>query len=283
LFGQIGFAPYYGDFLKQNYVIAVGIGIIKVYSLQVISLTYTLPFTIVYLITTKNKRNLFDIAVMMVSSLAALFSLIRGIIGSTSIGMLLAFFLRRNKTNYFKWIFISAIIVGIIIFSLQIFFNSIGEKPLKYLGEIASSVNFSTNNSNLTRRDQANFLYNKIKDHPLFGYGIGANDKNYANEAHRTSNFELQYMKILYEVGIIGFLLNFQLVFWAYKKSFKLIKLNEGLLYLLPTLSAFTAALIYNAFNPLLSQFSPMFMFFHLFYVLNSKIKHNEISHTLYL
>jgi hypothetical protein len=274
ILGELYRLPLYkGDFLNQDYTLAFGSDKIKIYALHLNSLTYLIPF-VAYRTFYNIGNRLINITSLFLGILACIISLRRGIIFSALFAVLFTYFLqiKHFKIPLFKLVLFSAVIIAILVS----YINFTGSDITEYKSELTSSFDFQNNRSNNIRKEQGIFLIDKIIDKPLLGYGIGAHDNNYTRSETNPANFELQYLKLMFGTGIIGFIINALLTLIAFYYSVKLTRQNsDHYKIIIPVFAAWLSALIYNMSNPLLSQFSPLFMYFHLFYILNV-ILHEE-------
>jgi len=266
---------YFGDFLKQNYDISDHYDRYKVYAVHLNILAYTIPFCIFKVLLEKKKRT-FVIFVLIISGIAALISLRRGIILSAALGTIFSMFI---ITKYITKLLLNGlIIIGGVLLMLSIYFYTLNLDSQKYTDEILSSIDFSENTGNVIRKEQYNFLTDKISEKPLFGYGLGANDPGHVRDNNNPAHFELGYIKMIYASGLIIFLLNLSFTFWGIVKSRELIyKSKEYTRIIAPALAGMISLLLYNITNPIFAMYSYMFCYFYLFYLINIYYKSNNM------
>lgn len=266
---------YFGDFLEQNFQIPKDVNIIKVYALNVLSYFYLLPYFIIdFIYSFKNKKiNKFKLINLLLTLIAVLITLRRGTIVASIFSTIIVLYLMvKNKLVFIKYliiIFISIVFTMVFAFSLNK-----NTSVQRFKQELVSSFNFKVdrqkNRSNTIRTEQFQKLYSAWLEKPVFGHGLGAYFKNYRRSKTDPSNFELQYMKILYNTGLIGFLIISVFYITILISAYKTVKYNLSIhKFIFPALAGNLCVVISNAFNPLLTQLSILFTFFHLIYILN--------------
>ncbi|MBN2286924.1 MAG: O-antigen ligase family protein [Tissierellales bacterium] len=254
--------------MRQDYFVAASYSNAKIYALHLNSLTYLIPY-VFFKTLNKDGKQIINLIALIMGSLTALLSLRRGIILSAIIGTVLTIIITVKFRNIKITKVLAISFISIVAIFVLFHFSNVDIE--KYFDAITSSFDFSNNRSNTIRTEQFSYLIDKIKDNPIFGHGIGAYDPNYYRSESNPANFELQYIKMIFASGFLGFFLNLAFVTSAFYSTLKLYRRSDfHRKMLLPALAAWIATLVYNASNPLITQLGPYFMFFHIFYIINS-------------
>ena len=276
-FARINVTSYFlGDFLHQGYDVGFKNMRYKIDGVHLSVLTYTVPFLIIKFWHNKpiNKINAIG---LLLAGMATLISLRRGIILSSFISVLLIMIVINPQKR--RYIIKYATLILIFMFMLNIYFTRTGVNSLEYINVIKSSTDFNENRSNLLRKEQAYFLFDRIKENPIFGHGLGANDKRHIRSFENPAHFEIGYLKMIYASGLFLFIINCVFFLWGFKKAISLIKISRHLSNnISPVLAGWIAVIIYNATNPIFSQFSYLFMYFHIFYLINIFKNYDSIN-----
>ena len=110
------------------------------------------------------------------------------------------------------------------------------------------------------RSSQLTSLYNGFSEAPLLGSGVGGS-VDVIRSLERPWLYELSYMQLLFNGGVIGFLLVFGLIFIYYIKSIKSIKnFNSHKIEAISLLTGLICFCIGNASNPYFSGFDSLFI-----------------------
>ena len=120
-----------------------------------------------------------------------------------------------------------------------------------------------------TRIEQIEDLIDTWLEKPILGWGTGAEAKN-ISRSNVLGTYEITYLAMLMQRGIVGLVIYFCMIGWIYIKSFGVIKQNAEykleMLYVIVGLSGF---LIANATNPYLQSFDKLIALFLPFLILN--------------
>lgn len=118
--------------------------------------------------------------------------------------------------------------------------------------------------SNYLRKEQYEALRDGWLESPIFGKGLGAAaDKSVRDEAAPWA-YELSYMALIFQTGIIGIVIYSGSIIWIFYKSIKIIKVKDPLTVFLlaPQIVALSCFLIVNASNPYLAKFDYLWVVF---------------------
>lgn len=169
---------------------------------------------------------------------------------------IIIFFLRlvKIKIHLSKFILPTILVFSLIAISFSIL--SLDKKFI--LDRLESSFEFNNPDaiSNYLRKEQSDALIHGWLDSPILGHGLGATAKGSIRDPNAPWSYELSYWALLFQTGILGFLIYLFSVIWIFIKSILVMKKNQSTIYLLiPQLVALFCFLIVNASNPYLAKF----------------------------
>ena len=140
-----------------------------------------------------------------------------------------------------------------------------------FANQLSSVADFAENQSNIERRLQFNALYQGIKDSPFFGQGAGA-AASYSRSQEMPWAYELYYMSIAFQYGLLGFLLYSALIgvqlIWLINR----VRINGRASFEFSYLAGFLAFLFASFTNPYLGKFDSMWMIFVLYALMNDRM-----------
>jgi len=100
-------------------------------------------------------------------------------------------------------------------------------------------------------------------EHPLIGSGLGATLNDFKRSDTQPWSYELTYVALLFQTGLVGVLIYGSAIFWIFHKGIYLMRTVPGAAaYLLPTLSALFCFLLANGTNPYIFQFDYLWAIF---------------------
>ncbi len=102
------------------------------------------------------------------------------------------------------------------------------------------------------RADEARRLLDAWREAPLFGHGLGARIDGYARSTSSPWSFELQYHAWLFVGGVVGVVLLVVALGWGWRLIRVAAARTRDLPMLVASVSAATAMLIVNAYDPFL-------------------------------
>jgi len=121
---------------------------------------------------------------------------------------------------------------------------------------------FNLDTGAILRREQFFALLQGWMDNPLLGAGLGAGVESSIRSAE-TWQYELFYVLLLFQTGVIGFIIYSASVVWIYWMGFKMIRSGEYLgLCMIPVLVGTSCFLIASATNPYLGTFCGLWPIF---------------------
>jgi hypothetical protein len=282
----LGLIPEFGFMQYLNSVTfstedEVGIGLNEGFSGVLIpsinSLIFLLPYTIAALSCFKptDKRNKPDrffmwIALVLGISLALLCGrrALWVVIALTAIFIIILNYF-QSKTNKEKYMILTikrGIFIILIFIGTFIYFQQVTEINLAGLIEhLSEGFNFGAyaDQSSSLRRDQFIALIAGWEDSPLLGAGLGTYAPGCIRSITRPWSYELYYIALLYQTGIIGLMVYGAGIFWIFFMGLKIIK-EGGVLGQLMTSSlvGLMAILISSATNPYIDRFDGLWVIF---------------------
>jgi len=112
---------------------------------------------------------------------------------------------------------------------------------------------------------------------PILGYGHGAGVATSVRSSEAPWTYELTYIALLFQVGILGFLIYFFAILWYLVKSIILVRVDRSTAFLiLPLLVGSIEFLIASATNPYLLKFDYLWTIFFSVAVLNFYLLHRK-------
>lgn len=150
---------------------------------------------------------------------------------------------------------IIALIIGVVIF-------------LQYAENISAmsaieSVFSGGDYGDSKRIEQFNHLLAAWADSPVIGAGLGASVPGYIRSEETPWSYELTYMALLFQTGLLGFFAYAAAVAWIFWRGLIILRSADEMgLYMLPLLVGLSCFLIANASNPYLMTFDYMWVIF---------------------
>jgi O-antigen ligase len=137
--------------------------------------------------------------------------------------------------------------------------------------ESSFAFNDPTAESNYLRKEQFDALVNGWKESPLLGAGLGASAKGSVRDNDAPWAYELSYWALLFQTGIVGFLIYTASIIWMIVKSISIIRKNKDASFMLaPQMVSLVCFLIINASNPYLAKFDYLWTIFFPIATLNA-------------
>ena len=240
------------------------------------SMVILLPFFISSLFFPKRGSGRMHIFLIVLLSLfLAVLAGRRGLLVSMIAGPAIAFLLTINRshnlvkakeTSSWGWLLL---VVLTILTCLYLMFEWAGaEDSAKMLGSI---FNFTEDKSNLDRVYQFHSLMRGIYDAPMFGHGAGA-AADYIRSNEMPWAYELTYIAIIFQYGLIGFVLYALGIVFLCWHLISSSKNNGRASFEYYYLSSFISVVIVNATNPYITAFDSMWMIFIPYAIVNAKL-----------
>lgn len=189
------------------------------------------------------------------------------------------FIKNKKKANYIK-LFLKNIIIIFLLFSfLMIYF--IKTYDLNFVGGTVKNISIIWEDnpdspSVIERQIQAKILVEEWSKSPILGAGHGA-AASYIRSDKMSWAYELFYLALLFQVGLLGFIGYLSGVLWIYLKAFSIIKINDKeSFYLFPVMVGMTIFLLGSASNPYLINFDAMWVIFLPLAIINNYLLANS-------
>ena len=284
-----GFLPVYDMYAGETPGISLSEGNIEISLPATTSLMFAVPSLVSLYLLTKEKRlipviSLSIIAIVFISRRALLLNVL--ITPFICLAISVFFLEKKYVRSLFKSIYSMYIVA--IIFCLFIFIG------LSYFGifdfieffnMIIEGFDFSGQNSvdpgAQIRAEQFTLLIKSWSEKPFLGWGYGSVSQYIIRSDQTPFIYELSYIALLFQTGILGFLSYISFIFWIYYKFCKLrkvVSLMENY-YNISILVGLTTFLLANATNPYLYAFDHMWTLFFPLLIINSIIlkKHKHV------
>jgi hypothetical protein len=117
--------------------------------------------------------------------------------------------------------------------------------------------------SNYLRKEQYDALINGWKENKLIGAGLGASAKGSIRDEKSPWAYELSYIALLFQVGIVGVIIYVISIFWIIYESIIMCRNNHYfVVFLLPQIAGLICFLLVNASNPYLLKFDYLWVVF---------------------
>lgn len=181
--------------------------------------------------------------------------------------------------NLKKSIYIlTSICLAIFIF-LKLSFNN--ERIIK---EFKSSFEINTNiESKDLRAQQYHALINEWKNNIIIGKGLGSSSKAIIRDPKMPWSYELTYIAILFQTGILGFSIYLISTLWIVYISIKICKKDKQYSpILIPQITALICFLLINFTNPYLLKFDYLWVLFLPIFSINQIKLENEKNNIFY-
>lgn len=239
------------------------------------SLLFLVPFLITYLLLQifkeENVKVFWVIAALLLSIMAVIITARRALILNLLLAPVLIYFFLRIanfrlsksvKTGLFKLfgMFLISLTFGIFILVKYDFLNL---SPLiELFAKGFDMSNTSDDEGSSIRGLQSSGLIRSWMDYPILGSGLGSASEYVIRSEATPWVYELSYLTLLFQTGIVGFIIYMSLLYWIFYKGLVLIKSNDKFIFLLPSLVGSFCFLLGNASNPYLIAFDHMWAIF---------------------
>lgn len=183
---------------------------------------------------------------------------------SPFITLIFKYFLPRkdSKLNRKKLIrtFVGLILILFGIYIYLYFFYGFNLQSL--IKMFLEGFDFQHSGGAIARKAQFYALLEGWSKYPLFGAGHGAG-VSYLRSTKQPWSYELYYVVLLYQTGLIGFLAYSSGLIWMFWKGIRIIRSGHSLgVHILPVLVGTACFLVGNATNPYLGKFDYMWVIF---------------------
>lgn len=242
---------------------------------SIASVIFMLPFFMLdYILSNKNKtlNASMIIAMCLITFLSGRRAIYLSLIMSFLFVIFILLFWKRVK---FFDLICKFIPVTLLVLIFAILAKILGYFSLDmFVNDISSIFNFSTDDSNIERANQFEALMDGFYQNQFFGNGAGA-AASYSRSAEQPWAYELFYVSILFQYGLLGFMFYFLgIMFLLYNLIYMALVepcRDEGSRFLFCFLAGFVAFLISTATNPYLGKFDYMWVVFIPMAILNCR------------
>lgn len=239
------------------------------------SLFFLIPFLVSYFLLQNFKKDkikpVYIITTLVLSIAATIVTARRALILNLLISpALILIFLKLSKVRLLKAdkikilkLFIGFLVIVLVGCAILIKYEILNLNPLITLFKDGFDFSKSSQDvGSIARADQSVGLIHSWRDYPILGSGLGSASE-YVNRSEATPwVYELSYLTLLFQSGIIGLLIYFGLLFWIFYKGIMLIRLNTEFSFIIPSLVGCFCFLLANASNPYLIAFDHMWTIF---------------------
>lgn len=245
--------------------------VIRFVSRQVHMFLLVTPFLISGMILDKNKiRKIIYFVILIPIGLSVIISQTRGTWVSILVAILFAVFLSlfarlKGQRRILSFSFTLLTLVVILFLSLN-FIGKMSKAKLEFVETRVESLSvLESDHSLLMRANSYLTVFEKIKQHPWFGNGLGDSATYlFFGQYSTQNNVDSTYLTILWKMGFVGLIPFLILYFLLLKKAFFIYGLTQDIFlkaFSIGILSAFVAFLILGTISPILvtSRFNFLF------------------------
>ena len=278
-FGLIPEYWFFNAFESQDQVVTFGEGLIEIRVAGLTSIAYLVPFMFAsVLVYSREAFGMKKIWLWAALALQLALTLMSGkralliIIGiAPVIVLLLRQFLPTVMKSRSKW-HTQKILLGILLIPTGLLYYLAAYhdfSPSRIPEMIAEGVSFTAGGSAYSRYQQFWALLNGWSEHPFMGAGHGTS-VSYIRSDTMPWAYELFYLAILYQTGLVGFCLYAGGIIWIYWMGIRIIRQGGFLAPIaLSNLAGMTGVLIANGTNPYLVRFDGLWGIFLSIAVIN--------------
>lgn len=282
-----GFLPVYDMYAgTEGSGLMINDGNIEMSIPAATSLIFIVPSIISFYLLTKKKRL---VPIILLAFIAVLLTSRRALLLSVVVTPIIClvfstFFLRRKSLQFLRRQIFSMYLISSVFFLLAfIILARLHVFDFKvFYSMILEGFDFSGNNSTdqgaAIRANQFTLLIKSWSDKPFFGWGYGSVSEYIIRSDETPFIYELSYVALLFQTGIVGFVIYMSLIFWIFYKFYKL-RNNIDLMtnkYNVSILVGLTSFLLANATNPYLYAFDHMWTLFYPLLIINTLVIQNN-------
>jgi hypothetical protein len=198
-------------------------------------------------------------------------SLRRGIMLSVALGplfiaLLVAFLPRPERAHAAQSLAVLvAILVVLTVIAALVAHFRYGWTPDNMFTFIKAGFDFQTSHEPgaVARSQQFKSLIDAWTGSPIIGSGVGAAGASYVRDPSQPWAYELSYVALLYQTGVLGLALYASGMGWIFWTAIRMIRSGHPLgLQVFPVLVGTMAFLVGNATNPYLAKFDYLWVIF---------------------
>ena len=239
-------------------------GYVSYFSPNITSFFCLIPISISYVLFSKEK-NLFALNFISLISMTLCSLLIgrRALLVTTGIIFILALLYKIlvskiGVRKIFKYCFLLIVISLFMYYVINVFNLNLRLFNFDIIADI----------SDTERKLQFVDLIDSWKKFPIFGVGFGINSAHVIRSFTVPGLYELSYVALLFQTGIIGFTIYFFLYGWLGLRLFKQFYLTQNIQYLAIFLS-YISIMIAHGTNPYITSFDGMWIIFFVLGYIN--------------
>jgi len=272
----IGLLPIQPDFFSAvKPVVGKYDASIQLFLPSTTSLLFLIPFLMAYLLMQiykfHNIKGIYVIVALILGVAAIIITARRALLLNLIISPPLIFFflhfarvkLDKKVKRMLVALFLGFLIIGTLGCIILIKYEILNLDT--FIELFVNGFDFSKNSQDegsIARAEQSIGLVQSWLDYPILGSGLGSASQ-YVNRSESTPwVYELSYLTLLFQTGIVGVLIYFSLFFWIFYKGVVLIRRNGQAIFLIPSLVGCLCFLIGNASNPYFVAFDHMWAIF---------------------
>lgn len=129
--------------------------------------------------------------------------------------------------------------------------------------QFASAFNAGLEQSANLRMEQLSALLSGWAEKPVLGHGAGAYSEAIVRSEEMPWAYELSYVALLFQTGLLGFIIYSAAVLWIFWTGIRVVRArSEAALVILPLLAGLAGFLFVNATNPYLLKFDYLWTIF---------------------
>jgi len=183
-----------------------------------------------------------------------------------------------NPFNLKSLIFVIVLMSSILLFGSVIF--KLSFENIIYNVLVGFDFGDTSNLSASARAEQFYALIHGWMDNPLFGAGHGSAAPGSVRSVEQAWAYELSYLALLFQIGLVGSLIYFSALLWTFIKSICIVRTNpKSAAMILPLLVGLICFLIANATNPYLAKFDYLWTIFLTVGILNAYLLRATVGH----
>ncbi|WP_312135021.1 O-antigen ligase family protein [Sphingobacterium sp.] len=256
---------------------------------SITSLMYLIPFVLTYYLLKIDEldriRRSYIVVALFFSIMGMMISGRRALILNALIAPFLFYLVVRFSKLASDWRLQKKIIIQMLFMASILVITTIGAIYFDLLNfdalqdSFVQSFDLSANSKDQAseiRGSQASGLLRSFAENPIIGTGLGTGSKYVVRSHEVAGSYELSYLAILFQTGIVGSSIYFGLLIYLVWKLFKLI--GPETKFIIPHLVGVICFLIANASNPYLAAFDHLWTIFLPMGIVNYCLTQNKKS-----
>ncbi len=248
-------------------------GYTQMASFTLSTLIYAAPFMIATLMTVPKEhlyvRRLWLWVALIASVLGTLLGGRRAGLVTVAIAplftLLVVLWLPKRERGHIVGHYVSVTVGGAVALGAAMFLldRLFGWTIMGQLDHLAAGFEFQYDPAGAERREQFYALIQGWSERPLFGWGFGTFVSSVVRSVDRPWEYELQYVLLLFQTGIVGILLYASGVVWVLFNAMRVIRAGgEAGVQTVPVVVATVMFLVANATNPYFQAYGQLWTIF---------------------